>query len=189
MSTPIPRYGPTLAPARSTWRYGAPAIALHWLLAVLIGGMAGLGWYMMTIEKQPAGPWYFDLHKSAGLTVLALVALRVLWRLFHTPARLPASLPAWEAGLSSVTHRLLYGCMIVMPVTGLLGASYTRSGVKFFGLSLPHWKTPDHDTAELFFSIHSVTVWVLVALVAVHAAAGLKHLLVDRDAVFQRMWF
>lgn len=175
--------------ASTAWRYGIPAIVLHWLLAVLIAGMAGLGWYMMTIEKQPSGPWYLDLHKSIGLVVFALVVLRVLWRFVHRPALLPASLPRWQVKLSSITQWLLYVCMIVMPITGLLGASYSRSGVKFFGLLVPAWSAPNRDLAKLFFSIHSATVWVLVALVVLHAAGGLKHLLVDRDTVFQRMWF
>ena len=57
----------------AAWRYGTPAIVLHWLLAALIAGMVTLGWYMMTIEKQPQGPWYFDLHRSIGLVVAAVV--------------------------------------------------------------------------------------------------------------------
>lgn len=73
-------------PTTAAWRYGMPAIVLHWLLALLIAGMVVLGWYMMTIEKQPQGPWYFDLHRSVGLIVAALVVLRVLWRLTHGPA-------------------------------------------------------------------------------------------------------
>ena len=173
----------------AAWRYGVPAIVVHWLLALLIAGLVALGWYMMTIEKQPQGPWYFDLHRSVGLVVAGLVVLRVLWRLTHGPAPLPASLPRWEVKLSSITHWLLYACMVAMPVTGFIGASYSRSGVKFFGLSMPAWSVPNHDRAELFFSIHSITVWVLVGLVVLHAAGGLKHLLVERDAVFQRMWF
>lgn len=176
-------------PAPAVWRYGMPAIVLHWLLALLIAFMAGLGWYMMTVEHDPGGTWYFDLHKSVGLVVFALVLLRVLWRLFHEPQPLPASLPQWQVQLASITHWLLYAAMLVMPVTGILGASYTRSGLGFFGLPLPRWVAADHDTAELFFTIHSVTVWVLVALVVVHALAGFKHLLIDRDGVFRRMWF
>jgi cytochrome b561 len=171
------------------WRYGRPAIALHWLLAALITFMAGLGWYMMTIEKQPQGPWYFDLHRSFGLLVFGLVLLRILWRLSHPPAPLPASLPRWQVQLSSATQGLLYACMVVLPVTGYLGTSYSKSAVKFFGLALPVWATPARATTHLFFQVHSFTVWVLVGLVALHAAGGLKHLLVDRDGVFQRMWF
>jgi cytochrome b561 len=176
-------------PTTAAWRYGMPAIVLHWLLALLIAGMVALGWYMMSIEKQPQGPWYFDLHRSVGLMVAALVVLRVLWRLTHGPAPLPASLPRWQVRLSSTTHWLLYACMIVMPVTGVVGAGYNRSGLQFFGLALPAWSAPDRELSHFFLNIHSFTVWILVGLVVLHAAAGLKHLMVERDAVFQRMWF
>ena len=78
------------------WTYGKPAIFLHWLLAVLLSAMAALGWYMLSIEDQPGSGWYFDLHKSVGITVLVLVGLRLLWRLRHTPQRLPSSVPVWQ---------------------------------------------------------------------------------------------
>ena len=172
----------------AAWRYGTPAIVLHWLLALLITFMTGLGWYMMTVEHEPGGEWYIDLHKSVGLVVTALVLLRILWRLFHRPAPLPANTPRWQAGVSHLTHWLLYGLMIAMPVTGILGASYSRSGLAFFGLHLPAWVTPDRPAAHQLFELHSTLVWVLVALVVVHVAAALKHLLVDRDDVFRRMW-
>jgi cytochrome b561 len=185
----MPNSGTLRVPTTAAWRYGMPAIVLHWVLALLIAGMVALGWYMMTIEKQPQGPWYFDLHRSLGLVVAALVVLRVLWRLSHGPAPLPASLPRWEVQASSLAHWLLYVCMIVMPVTGILGAGYNRSGLQFFGVALPVWAAPDRALSHLFFNVHSFTVWILVALVVLHAAAGFKHLLVERDAVFQRMWF
>lgn len=175
--------------ATTAWRYGGLAIFLHWILAIAIAGMAGLGWYMMSIEKAPNSRWYFDLHKSFGLLVFALVLLRVLWRFTHKPAELPASVPKWQIEVSSITQCLLYACMILLPIAGFLGASYSKSGVVFFGLRMPAWSVPNHDMSELFFSIHSALAWVLVALVALHAAAGLKHLLIDRDDVFQRIWF
>lgn len=171
------------------WRYAPTAIALHWLLAGLIAFMVGLGWYMQRIEEEPGADRYFNLHKSVGIVVFALVLARLLWRLTHRPAELPASVPRWEAIASSSMQWLLYACMIIMPVMGFLGASHSRSGVVFFGLPLPRWRAPDRDTAALFFDIHEATAWVLVALVIVHALGGLKHALVDRDRVFQRMWF
>ena len=169
------------------WTYGKPAIFLHWLLAVLLSAMAALGWYMLSIEDQPGSGWYFDLHKSVGITVLVLVGLRLLWRLRHTPQRLPSSVPVWQARLSQSTQRLLYLCMFALPIAGLTGALYSKDGVALFGYALPH-PAPDHDLSEQLFSIHGAVVWVLVALVALHAAGGLKHLLIDRDGVFQRMW-
>ena len=175
--------------SRAAWRYGLPAIFLHWILAILITGMVCLGWYMMSAEHDPGSRWYFDLHKSFGLLVFALVLLRILWRFMHKPAKLPANLPKWQVVASSITQWLLYVCMFLLPITGFLGSSYSKSGVALFGLRLPGWFVPNHDMAEQFFSIHSVLVWVLVAAVALHAAAGLKHLIFDRNGVFQRMWF
>jgi cytochrome b561 len=176
-----------LQPTEMSWRYGRPAIFLHWVLALLIAGLVGLGWYMMSIEEEPNSGWYFDLHKSTGIVVFSLVLLRVLWRSKHRPAALPASLPAWQIKVSSVTQWSLYACMVLMPLTGFIGASYSKKGVVFFGLKVPAWGVPNHDIAEQFFSVHSALAWLLVALVTLHAAAGLKHLLIDKDGVFQRM--
>jgi cytochrome b561 len=170
------------------WGYSTPAIVLHWLLAALIAFMAGLGWYMMTVEREPGGPPLFDLHKSVGLIVMALVLLRLLWRTGHRPQPLPASVPRWQARLSGLVQSMLYAAMVLVPLTGILGASYSRSGLRFFGAQLPRWTTPSRPTAHQFFEIHSVLVWVLVVLVVLHTLAGLKHLLVDRDQVFARMW-
>lgn len=171
------------------WHYAGPAIFLHWTLALLITGMVGLGWYMMSIEHQPGGDWYLALHKSLGLLVFGLVLLRILWRFNHKPAELPAHLPKWQLKFAILTHWLLYGCMILMPLTGFIGALLSKSGVAFFGIAFPAWFAPDHDLAEQFFSIHSALAWVLVVLVVLHALGGLKHALIDKDNVFQRMWF
>jgi cytochrome b561 len=172
-----------------TWHYSAPAIVLHWLLAVLLTGMVALGWYMMAIEDEPGSDWYFSLHKSFGLLVLTLVLCRLLWRLMHRPQPLPAAVPRWQQRLAGTTQALLYGCMLIMPLTGLLGAAYSKDVVSFFGLPLPLWATPDHDTQELFFAAHGFIAWLLVGLVALHVAGALKHWLVNRDNVIQRMWF
>lgn len=171
------------------WKYAKPAVLLHWVLAVLIAGLLGIGWYMMSIEDEPGSDWYFDMHKSFGIGVFGLVLLRTIWRATHRPAPLPAGLPAWQVRLSHVTEWSLYVCMLLMPALGFVGASFSKSGVTFFGTPLPTWTAPNHDTAELFFGLHSALAWVLVALISLHAAGGLKHLFIDKDRVFQRMWF
>lgn len=177
------------AAGSSAWKYGKPAVLLHWAIALLIASLLGLGWYMMAIEDDPGSQWYFDLHKSLGLLVLGLVVLRILWRLTHRPAPLPAQLPRWQVRLSQLTQGALYLAMLAMPVLGLLGASYSKQGLAFFGLAVPAWAIPNHDTAEQFFDLHGTLAWVLVALIVVHAVGGLKHLLVNKDGVFQRMWW
>ena len=171
------------------WRYTTPAIWLHWSLALLIIAMVTLGWSMMAVEHDPGTKWLFDLHKSVGIIVFALVLVRAFWRAGHRPQALPSSLPAWQLRLAAWTQWALYACMVALPVTGFVGALYTKTGIAFFGVQLSRLVTPDHPTAELFFSTHSVLVWVLVGFVTLHALGGLKHLLVDRDKVFQRMWF
>ncbi|MFC7286475.1 cytochrome b [Herminiimonas glaciei] len=182
-------YGFKSATARGEWRYSKPAVLLHWLIAILIAAQLGIGWYMMAIEEQPGSIWYFDIHKSFGLVVLGLVVLRIIWRATHKPAALPMTVPAWQVTLIHVTEWALYLCMLAMPIIGFVGASYSKKGITFFGTPLPSWFSPNHDTAETFFGLHSIIAWVLVALIALHALGGLKHFFIDKDRIFQRMWF
>ena len=178
---------PTMQPS-TPWRYSPPAVLLHWLLALLIVFMAGLGWWMMTVEHEPGGREWIYLHQSVGLVVAALVLLRVLWRLGHPPEPLPAGVPRWQARLAHLVQWLLYVAMLLVPAAGIVGSLYTKSGLHFFGQATNAGVTPVHDTAEQFFEIHEALVWVMVVLVVLHVLAGLKHLLVDRDQVFERMW-
>ena len=175
--------------ASKPFRYTPTAVALHWLLAILLIGMIGVGWYMMSIEDEPGSEWLFSLHKSVGSVILALVAWRALWRLWHPPVPLPVSVPAWQTTASRVSHRLLYAAMIAMPLLGLMGSALSKSGIAFFGLSIPRAVAPNHDLAEALFTAHSVVAWALAALITVHVIAAFKHLIVNRDGVFQRMWF
>jgi cytochrome b561 len=172
-----------------TWRYTGTAIALHWGIALLIAFIAALGWYMMSIEDEPGSGWYFNLHKSLGIVMALLVAVRIGWRSLNRPEPLSTAIPKWQRQLSQATQGLLYLLMVLVPFAGYIGASYTKKGVLWFGLATPHWAVPDHDRAEQFFDIHSVLVWVLVVLVALHVLGALKHLLIDHDGVFQRMLF
>ena len=179
----------SFSPAPADWRYGVVARALHWIVALLIIFTTALGWRMLFIEKEPGAAEWFDLHRSIGLTIFTLVALRLVWRLAHSPEPLPDDMAKWQIRLAVVTHWLLYVLMIVIPVTGYLGASYTKSGVAWFGRATPRWAEPNHDLAEQFFNVHGTLVWVLVALVALHVAGALKHWLIDKDGTFQRMGY
>lgn len=180
---------PAATPAPARWHYAVPAIVLHWTIAVLIATMVAVGWYMMAYEKDPGSERYFNLHKSVGIVVFALVLLRIVWRLSHKPAALPPSVPGWEVTASLVAQRVLYGCMFALPIIGFIGASYSDEGIRFFGQQLPRMLAANHDLSERFFSIHIVLAWTMVAIIVLHAAGGLKHLLLDKDGVFQRMWF
>ena len=172
------------------WRYAPVAVLLHWLLAALIVSMVALGWYMVSIEdeNEVLADTLRHLHETVGVIVFVLVITRLAWRLAHRPGALPASVARWEVVASLLVQRLLYVGMILLPVTGMLGASYTRDGLVLFGQRVPAWHAPVHDTAEAWFEVHETIVWIMVGLVALHALAGLKHAFIDRDGVFQRMW-
>lgn len=125
------------------WKYAKPAIYLHWVLALLIVSLVGIGWYMMSIEDDPGSDLYFNLHQSFGMVVFGLVLLRMIWRATHRPAPLPMRLPKWQVNLSRMTEWALYVCMLLMPILGFLGALYSKSGVAFFGTHLPSWTVPN----------------------------------------------
>lgn len=170
--------------------YHPVAIALHWIIALAALAQLALGWWMIDLPKSPPGlrAGWFNVHKSIGLTIGLLMLVRIGWRLRHRPPTLPASLPTWQVRAAHASHLLLYVCLIVLPVTGYLGSSFTRYPIKYFGMTLPHWGWDAPALKEICSQVHFATVCLLMAVLALHVAAALKHLLIARDGVFQRMW-
>jgi cytochrome b561 len=170
-------------------RYTNGAIILHWLIAVLIIAMIGLGLYMVDIPKgTPNRAVYFNLHKSIGLVIALLVVVRLLWRARHTPPLLPDVMSKFMLVLAKLSHALLYTCMIVMPVSGFAASQFNKYGVTVFGLfKIPPMATESKEIYELLQVVHEVTAKIFIVLIAIHLLAALKHLLVDKDGVFQRM--
>ncbi len=172
----------------SPFRYSNPAIFFHWTLAILVPALIGLGWYMLSIEKDPSSVWYHELHRSLGITTAILVVFRIGWRIGQAPATAPATAPAWQTAIAKYTHVILYGLLMLMPLTGYLGSSFSGEDVAFFGLPMPGWASKNDALMEQFFTAHSIIAWIFVVLISIHALAALKHLLVNKDGVFQRMW-
>jgi cytochrome b561 len=144
---------------------------------------------MIDVPKDPSGvrAWWFNLHKSIGITLAALVVLRVLWRLGHPGPSLPGTLPQMQRIAATGTHWALYACMLVMPLSGYLGSSFSKYPIKYFSNALPHWGW-DWPAAKAFLSnVHLAAAWLLAALIAVHVVAALRHAL-RRDGLFSRMW-
>jgi cytochrome b561 len=170
-------------------RYGRVAVALHWAIALLALFQIGLGWWMLDIPKSPPGlrAGWFNVHKSIGITIGLLMLARLGWRLRHAPPPLPAALPRWQARAARLSHRLLYAALIVQPVVGYLGSSFTRYPVKYFGVTLPHWGWDAPALKQLCSNVHFALACLITALVALHIAAALRHLLAH-DGIFQRMW-
>ena len=169
-------------------RYTRFAVAMHWIVAAVVFVQYPLGWLMQQIPKQPPGQRaeVFNLHKSIGLTILALMIVRLGWRLAHRPPRFPP-MPAWQARLASITHFVLYAALIGLPLAGYLGSVFSGYPVRFFGVVLPHWAAKNAELKDLMSSVHLALAWTLLAAFALHIAGVLKHVVVDRDALPRRM--
>ena len=170
-------------------RYTITAATLHWLIAALVLVMIVLGWSMQAIPKIPVGPRVnaFNLHKSIGLTVLALMVLRTAWRATHPAPALPA-MPAWQSRMAHTVHVLLYVCLFVQPLSGYLGSAFSGYPVKLYGIVLPAWAPHSEALKDAMSVVHLVNSVILVTAVALHFAGAMKHALIDRDRLLRRMW-
>ncbi len=169
-------------------RYTTTAIALHWLIFTLIACGFALALYMTGLPLSPQKLKYISWHKWIGVTVFALALARLAWRLTHPAPALPASTPAWQRRLANATQALLYGLIIVIPVTGWLMSSAFGVPTVYLGVvPLPNPLARDKELAELLRSAHVFLNYTMLALVIVHIAAALKHYLIDRDEVLARM--
>jgi cytochrome b561 len=172
-----------------TQRYSLPAILLHWLLAVLIIGNFLLGLVMTDIPGiTPAKLKYYSWHKWAGVTVLVLATLRLLWRLGHRPPAYPDTMPAWQQRAAAGLHHLLYLLMFAVPISGYLYTLAAGFPVVWFGLfELPVIMDKNPELKPVLEATHYWLNMGLAALVIAHVGAAVKHLAIDRDGVFRRM--
>jgi cytochrome b561 len=174
--------------------YGATAIAFHWLLTVAIVTSFGVGFYMSDLPFSPLRVKLFNWHKWAGVTILALSAARLLWRLANRPPALPApvlaAMPAWQRRAHDATHALLYALFFAVPLSGWAYSSAAGFPVVWFGvLPLPDFVAVDKPFAKAVLQpLHATLAFMLAAGVVLHVAATLKHQFVDHDGLFWRMW-
>lgn len=170
--------------------YTGTAIALHWVIALLLLGQFVFGLMLDDIPRgTPARGYYVNLHKSSGILIGLLILLRLGWRLTHTPPPLPETMPAWQRRAARFSHALLYLCMLALPLSGYLASNFSRHGIKFFNMvRWAPWGPDDKALYAVFNGAHHLTALLLALLVAVHVLAVAKHMLVDRDSLLLRMW-
>lgn len=179
-----------LTPAKA--RYSAVAIALHWLLALVIVGMFVMGSYMADLPFSPLRLKLYNWHKWAGVTFLALTVLRLLWRLTHRPPALPQAvtlaMPSWQVRAYHATHHLMYALFFAVPLIGWAYSSAAGYPIVLFGqLPLPDFVSPNKELAALIKPLHELSALALVGLAGLHIAAALKHHWIDRDGLLNRM--
>ncbi|HET8818212.1 MAG TPA: cytochrome b [Xanthomonadaceae bacterium] len=178
-----------LARLRNRDRWGPVSQALHWTIALLVLVMAAIGLSLDGLPRSPRWFWVYDLHKSIGLLVLALVVVRLAWRLYAgAPPPVPG-LPRVQRIAAGATHVLLYLLILAMPLSGWLydSASGLRP-LRWFGqFAVPRLVAPDEALAGRFHDIHETAFIVLVSVVVLHVAAALWHHVFRGDATFARM--
>lgn len=168
-------------------RYTPVAVVLHWLLALAIIGTFSVGFYMADLPFSLQRVKLYNWHKWAGVTILALSAVRLLWRLGHRPpADIP--MPAWQARLAHAVHFLLYVAFFAVPLTGWAMSSAKGFPIVWFGvLPLPDFVPKDEQLGKLLENVHGWLAYGLAALVLAHVAGALKHQLIERDGLLARM--
>ncbi len=178
-------------------RYTAVAIALHWVIALAIIGMIGLGWYMGDLPNDaPNKGALFQLHKSIGISIFVLTLMRIFWRLMNRPPEEPP-MPHLQKIISNWVHVLFYALMVLMPLTGWILVSASQRGlptILFNVLEWPHiapLAQLSSDTKEMLFpfleNAHSKLAWVAIVLLALHVVGALKHQFIDKDGLMARM--
>ena len=176
-------------------RYSSVAIALHWITGLLILGnlIGGLTMDYWLDSPDPAmkqtGFFIIGLHKSIGMTVLVLTLVRLAWRIGNPPPPLPSHMTRVEIILARLTHFAFYVLMLALPLTGwaMVSTGKVVYPTVWFGLfTVPPLPLPK-SLGELFQESHELLAWVMIATLALHIAAAIKHHYLDRDDVLARM--
>lgn len=172
----------------NTERYSTVSVALHWLIALLIIAAFSLGWVMTDMKISPTKLQYYSYHKWIGVTVLALVALRLLNRLLSTAPAYPAHMSVWQQKAASFTHLLLYILMFAVPLSGYFYTCAAGYPVVYLGLfELPSVIAPNPEIKHSLKELHEILTYGMAGLVFMHIAAALKHQFIDKDGLLRRM--
>lgn len=168
--------------------YGVISISLHWLLTVALISMFAVGTWMVDLTYY--SEWYHrapELHKAAGVMVVALMILRLLWR-WNNPKPTPLAKVAWQNSLAENVHRLFYLLVLLLAVSGYLISTAKGQGIEVFGLfTLPALDWQFELQADRAGLMHKYLAWSLIGLVVLHSGAALKHHFIDQDRTLKRM--
>ena len=167
--------------------YGRVSILLHWLIAAVVPGLFVLGLWMVELDYYDA--WYHrapELHKGTGVLLLGVVLFRLAWRLGNPQPLLTGTPP--QRRLAHTMHRVLYGILFAVIISGYLVSTADGRPIDVFGLvELPSVLSGIDRQEDIAGVIHLVLAICLIGLIALHALAALKHHLIDHDRTLIRM--
>jgi cytochrome b561 len=167
--------------------YSAFSRWVHWLTLALFVALFALGWYRDLLPQTMRGS-ALQLHKSFGITVLALTILRLIWRFIAGVPAIPADLPAWQKLGARASHAVLYLLLLAQPLVGWLWSSVGTKPINFFFLvQLPWLIGPDKQLNRTLGNLHGLIAYALLIVIALHAAAALYHHFIRKDRVLLGM--
>lgn len=172
----------------TTERWGVVSQLLHWLVVLLILTTGTIGLLMGDMRASPTKVEIYALHKSLGLTILALAVLRFAWRMYAGAPRPPSDTPRWQDRFAAFTHWLLYALLFAIPLSGWAFNSAAGYPLQWFKLfNVPRLVARDADLRQIAGNVHEWLFWSLVAVALLHAAAALYHHFILRDDTLARM--
>lgn len=169
-------------------RYDGVARLLHWLTVALIVTQFAIAWTMPDIHRGTVPTGLIAWHLSVGVTILAVVLVRVVWRATHYEPPAPITLSPTMQAVSRVTHILLYAPLVALPLLGWANASARGWSVKLFGaFPLPPLTSTGSPLGRSLGDVHQTVAIVLLAVIGLHVLGALYHLLIVRDRTVHRM--
>ena len=168
--------------------YGTTAKTFHWGMALMIAGMVPLGFVMADMALSPQKLQLYSWHKSFGVVIFLLAALRLGWRIMRPPPALPVSMTATERRVSAAVHMSLYGCLFALPLSGwFMSAAAGLPVVVFRVWQLPNPVAASEPLRAALSNLHFAIGLLMLALLALHTAAAIYHHLGRRDDTLRRM--
>ncbi len=173
-------------------QFGLVSKIFHWIIALLVAVQFYLIIHVSFLPKDSPliGFLIGGLHKPIGMLILLLAVLSYCWRAINISPSYPPSMKPFEKVAAKWVHNLLYLCLIVMPLSGLIMSVAGGRPPNFFGLfQVPEFMEKNQRLSDNFYAVHQYTTYVLIALIAIHILAALKHHFINRDTILKRMWF
>lgn len=168
--------------------YSRGSKLFHWIVALLVILMLSFGFFMEDMAKN-LQPIVYMVHKSVGLTILALMIMRLFWILYKGKPKLPPTVPYWERALATIVQWSLYAFLFLMPISGwIMSVAADRTPVYFGLFKVKLWGIPVNKALANFMdNSHTVIACILIGLVILHVLGAIKHAAIDKDKVFERM--
>ncbi|PAJ73730.1 cytochrome B [Pseudoalteromonas sp. NBT06-2] len=170
--------------------YGYISIIIHWVMALIIFCLFGLGLYMVELSYYDA--WYkgsLDLHKSIGMVLVALLLTRICWTVFNIkPKSAVINASKFETKSADYAHIALYLLMTMLMLSGYLISTADGRDISVFGvISIPAFSIAIENQEDIAGSIHNISAWSLVILASAHGLAAIKHHFINKNDTLKRM--